>query len=97
MRFNKRITLVKRQGNYYDPEKGENVELPPKKSVVPCNVTSLGIERKKELFGDIDVNILVVRLQRPHKNSIDYVMYNDKKHTIKSRSDYKKGVLYIEN
>jgi len=96
LRFNKRITLVKEQGKYYDPNKGEMVENPPDKTTLPCNINNLGIDRKKELFGEIDANIVVARLIRPYNDHIDYALIGKDKYQIKSQSNYRKGVLFME-
>lgn len=96
MRFNKRITLVKEQGKHYDPDKGEMVESPPTKTTLPCNINNLGIDRKKELFGEIDTNIITARLMRPYNKPFDYVMINEQKYRLKTQSDYRKSVLFLE-
>src|SRR5699024_2744081 len=96
MRFNKRITFVTDGESYYDPNVGDWVEGKKEYDTVPCNISSLRIDRTKELFGEIDNDIQVVRLQRPYNKQFNYIEIDGKKQNIKHRSDYRKGVFYLE-
>lgn len=96
MRFNKRITLVEEQDKRYDPVKGEYVQGDPIETVLPANVTALSMERRNELFGNINVNIIVARTRRVDNTTIDYVLFNGDRYALKGRSDYRKGVLFLE-
>ncbi len=97
MRFDKRITFVQKGDYYYDPIKGENVEGVPTKDTKPCNISTLGIQRTNELFGQIDRKITVARLQRPYNDPFDYIEINDQRYDVKRQSDYRKGVFYLES
>lgn len=96
MRFDKRITFVTDGESHYDPSVGDWVEGKKEYDTVPCNMSSLRVDRKKELFGEIDTNIQVVRLQHPYKKPFDYIEIDSEKQTIRHRSDYRKGVFYLE-
>ncbi|MGN7183676.1 hypothetical protein [Cytobacillus kochii] len=96
MRFDDRITFVKEQESFYDPVKGEWVEGELTKKTLPCNLSNLGITRTAELFGSIEKSVTVARLQVPFGGPIDYVLINEQKYQIKRRSDYRKGVFYLE-
>ena len=96
MRFNKRLTFVTDSDSYYDPVKGDYVEGEKTYNTVPCNISSLKVDRTKELFGEIYNNIVVARLQRPYDKTFDYIVIDGKKQNIKHRSDYRKGVFYLE-
>src|SRR5690625_3203916 len=102
MRFSDRITLVKEMDSYYDPEKGEYVEGDPVKTVRPCKLSSMGVDRTNQLFGQIDTAITVARLQRPYNDRVDYAYLNEKedqenqKYQVRRQSDYRKGVFYLE-
>jgi|SRR5690606_368444 len=105
MRFADRITFVNETNAYYDPIQGEYVPGEIIKTTLPCNLSTLGIERTKELFGKIDVIITVARLQRPYTGKIDYVYLNEDekepdkikyKYRVKRQSNYRKGVFYLE-
>ena len=96
MRFDKRVTFVNIEESYYDPELGEYVDGEIIKDVVPCNLSPMKLDRKKELFGEIDTLVTVVRLQKPYNKPFDHIEINNKKVNLKHRSDYRKGVFYVE-
>lgn len=105
MRFDNRITFVNETDSYYDPIKGEYVDGELIKTKLPCKVTTLGVDRTQELFGELDKLITVARLQRPYNGKIDYVFLNEdpeqpdeqkQKYQVKRQSDYRKGVFYLE-
>jgi hypothetical protein len=96
MRFNDRITFVKEIESYYDPVKGEYVEGEPVLTTKPCNVSTLGINRTNELFGQIDKAVTVARLQRPYTDPFDYVLIDNQKYNVMRQSDYRKCVFYLE-
>lgn len=96
MRFNDRITFVKEIESYYDPVKGEYVEGELISTTKPCNVSTLGINRTNELFGQIDKLVTVARLQRPYTDPFDYVLIDNQKYNVMRQSDYRKGVFYLE-
>ncbi|WP_433956990.1 hypothetical protein [Cytobacillus horneckiae] len=96
MRFNNRITFVQEQEAQYDPIEGKWTEGVPLDDIVPCNLSTLGVTRTNELFGQIDKKIIVARLQLPYNKIIDYVLIGEQKYQIKRRSDYRKGVFYLE-
>lgn len=96
MRFSHRITLVKETESRYDPEKGEYIEGTPIKTTLPCNLSKLSVERTNEFFGQIDKAVVVARLQRPFKGEIDYILIDGQRFNLLRRSDYRKGVLYLE-
>lgn len=99
MRMNGRITFVREEESRYDPSKGEWVEGKLNKTTKPCNVSTLGIDRTKELFGELDTVITVARLQHPYTGQVDYVFLNgneNKRFEIKRQSSYRKGVFYLE-
>ncbi|MEK4968608.1 hypothetical protein MKX29_13450 [Cytobacillus sp. FSL R7-0696] len=96
MRFDDRITFVKEKESYYDPVQGEWIEGELIKKTLPCKLSNLGITRTAELFGSIDKRVTVARLQVPFVGPIDYALINEQKYQIKRRSDYRKGVFYLE-
>lgn len=96
MRFNKRITFVVDGESHYDPEIGDYVEGDKSYDTVPCNISTLKVDREKELFGEIDTSIKVVRLQRPYNKKFNYIEIDGKRQKVKARSDYRKGVFYLE-
>lgn len=97
MRFSDRLTFVKKGESYYDPSQGEYVESEPIKTKVPCKLSALGTERTLQIFGVLDKQVEIARLQHPYTNDFDYVEINDQKYNLKRQSDYRKGVLFLES
>ena len=96
MRFSDRVTFVTMEQDYYDPETGEYVTSDPKKVTKPCKLSALGFDRRKELYGELDVNVTVCRLQRPYEQTFDFVEVKGKKYDVTKQSNYRKGVLMLE-
>lgn len=96
MRFSDRITFVTISESVYDPSTGDYIESQPIYDTVPCKLSPIKIDRKKELFGELDTRITVARLQRPYTDEFDHIEINNKKMKLKHRSDYRKGVFYLE-
>lgn len=96
MRFDKRITFVRETESYYDPVKGEFVDGEPVKTTLPCHLSGIGIDRTNQLFGELDLQITVARLQNPYHGKIDHVLIDEQKYQIKRHSNYRKGVFYLE-
>lgn len=98
MRFADRITFVNVTDSYYDPIEGEYTDGQEIKTKKPCHLSALGVTRTNELFGEVDKQITVARLQHPYSGKIDYVHLNDseQKYNVKRQSNYRKGVFYLE-
>lgn len=82
MRYDKKIIFVVENGGGYDPEIGEHVEPIVHQTVKMANITDLGTERSKVLFGDIKQGAKVVRLMRPYLKNWDHAFINDVKYKI---------------
>src|SRR5699024_7831905 len=94
--FSDRITFVNIEESYYDPTKNGYVEGEEIRTTKPCNLSTLGLNRTQELFGNLDTRVTVARLQRPYMSDFDYVLIKGKKYNIKGTSNYKKGILFLE-
>ncbi len=99
MRFDKRIHFVTESPGGYNPEKGEYDEKTETTITKPCNLSTLGVTRTNELFGQIDRKITVARLQHPYTDKFDFIRLGNspQKYDIKRQSDYRKGVFYLES
>lgn len=97
MRFDKRVTLIGESSEKFDPTTGNMVVVPGEETTIPCNASDLGVNRTTELFGKMDKQVTVVRLQRPYQrfvkgarlNGVDY-------NVIKIVGSRSKTSLYIE-
>lgn len=96
MRFADRIIFVRDADSYYDPALGQWVDGEVVKDVQPCHLSALGTERTVQLFGNLDKGVTVARLQRPYKKEFQHVLIDEAKFLVQKQSNYKKGVLYLE-
>ncbi|WP_301389899.1 hypothetical protein [Enterococcus entomosocium] len=78
MRYDTEVTFVIEKGGYYDPDLGEHVEPNLEETIKLANVTDLGTDRSKALFGDIKQGAKVIRLLRPYTKEWDYVLIFNK-------------------
>lgn len=78
MRYDTEVTFIIEKGGYYDPELGEHVEPILEETIKLANVTDLGTNRSKVLFGDIKQGAKVIRLLRPYTKEWDYVLIFNK-------------------
>lgn len=97
MRFDKRVTLVGRSFEKFDPITGNMIVVPGEGKTVPCNASDLGVNRTIELFGKLDKQVTVVRLQRPHNDFVKCVRLNNIEYNvIKIAGSRSKMTFYIE-
>jgi len=96
MRFADRITFVSKGERYYDPRENKYIEGEPVYDTKPCKLSPLSLDRTQQLFGTLDKRITVARLQHPYMKEFDHVEINDKEYTVTGKSDYRKGVFYLE-
>lgn len=82
MRYDKKIIFVIETEGGYDPDLGEHIEPTIDKVEKMANITDLGTERSKVLFGDIKQGAKVVRLMRPYLKNWDYAFIDDVKYKI---------------
>ncbi|WP_430618358.1 hypothetical protein [Enterococcus sp. DIV1054d] len=78
MRYDTEVTFVIEKDGYYDPDLGEHVEPILDEKIKLANVTDLGTDRSKVLFGDIKEGAKVIRLLRPYTKEWNYVLIFNK-------------------
>lgn len=74
MRYDTEVTFVVERDGYYNPNIGEHVEPTKVRTIKLANVTDLGTDRSKALFGNIKQGAKVIRLLRPYMEEWDYVL-----------------------
>lgn len=77
MRTNDRVTFVKQGNSRWDTELNQRVYDVDNPTKLPCHISSLGIDRSKELFGQYDSGTKVVRLVHRYTEPFEYVLLND--------------------
>jgi len=101
MRYADRINFISETGGGFNPETGNHDEPTTTTDTKACNISTLGIKRSVELFGEIDTSVIVVRLQRPYKKKFSYanVPSGQYKGNYRIREQVKhrsKTVFYLE-
>ena len=97
MRYSDRITFVTETEGGYNPGTGEHDEPGRTVDTKPCNISPLGVERSVHLFGEVDTNIVVARLQRPYNLTFDYAEVSGNKFNVKRHVPHRtESVFYLE-
>lgn len=78
MRYDTEVIFVLEKNGYYDTETGKHIEPILDKKLKLANVTDLGTDRSKALFGEIKQGAKVIRLLRPYTKDWDYVLIFNK-------------------
>lgn len=97
MRYDKRITIVGASEEVFNAQTG-NTDIKDGESVtLPCNVTKMPLTRQKEIFGTLDYEVLIIRLQRPYTKFINHVLYKDNKLDVININDYRsETTIYVK-
>ena len=96
MRFDTSIYFVSTSGKHYDPVAGEWIVGQPEKVKRYANVTHMGAQRQQAVFGDVQADRLVVRLQRAYTVAYDHVEIAGKSYQVeKDKMPSDKEVLVV--
>lgn len=96
MRFNNRITFVHIAESKYDTETGNYKESEPVRTIMSCNLQQVGIQKRAEVFGDINKALTMAILRRPYNKPFTHVEYRGHKFQVIQSSTFRKTALYIE-
>ena len=97
MRFGSRLTFVKLEGGGYDPGKGEYVDPEEVRETLPCHLSPMSTDRTNEVFGSIQTNITIARLQNQYSGDYDRVEIDEKPFSVQRRIDHRgRSVFYLE-
>ena len=98
MRLSDRVIFVKIEGaTGYDPVTGEDSKGTENKTVCPCHVSGLGVEKQMTLFGSREKEIIQCRLLREAPTDYDHVLYaGDPYKCIQNTGERRKNTLYLE-
>ncbi|GAB2022421.1 hypothetical protein RyT2_14950 [Pseudolactococcus yaeyamensis] len=78
MRYDKPFYFVRHIGKTYDADLGEWVQGTSERIKKFANITPMGAERQRVIFGDVSNERLVVRLQRIYLKPYDLLEINGK-------------------
>lgn len=90
-----RITFISGGRKKYNYKTGQYEGAEVNKTVVPCFVSDLGLDRSKEVFGDYEKDRKIVRLSISYNEPYDSVEYNGLPYKVISHRLNNK-VMYIE-
>lgn len=97
LRYTDRIMLHKTSGRQYDPSQGKTVVTVDEGVVLPCNLSRLGIENTATVFGSVEKEVVVARLQFLYTDDVDKAVIDDQKYKILKHIPHKrKSVFYLE-
>ncbi|QHJ77623.1 MAG: hypothetical protein [Bacteriophage sp.] len=80
MRLTHFVKFYKENNSCYNPDTGQYDDSNQLIDVIPANVTDLGADREKELFGDLDTDLKVVRTFQPVNFNWSYCLISGKKY-----------------
>ena len=73
MRYSDRINFITETNGGYNPDTGNHEQPTKVVETKPCNISTVGVKRSAELFGEVDTSIIIARLQRPYHNKFNRV------------------------
>lgn len=98
MRFSDDIVLVNKIAGEYNSTTGKNDPAIEVEKRFECNISKMGRERAATEFGTVDTKIMIAIFQNPLDvfYTEAYVNGSKKKCIVRSDSNFKKGVLFLE-
>lgn len=97
MRYDTEVIFVTERDGYYDPVLGEHIDPTRDQKLKMANVTDLGTNRSKTLFGDIKQGAKVIRLLRRYDDKWDYVVIDGKTYqSVTSRDLRLKNTFIVQ-
>lgn len=91
------MEILNETGGGYNPDTGRHEPPVTQFTVLPCNVSSLGIDRRRALFGDFDVERIVVRLQQPYEGAITKAIVEGKAYKLTQHNQFNpRTAFYLE-
>lgn len=82
MRYDNIIYLVYVKESLYNPKLGRYGDETTVDNKRYANISKVSLERNRELFGDIDSDVTIIRLQGLIKTNPDYIKIKDKAYSI---------------
>ncbi|SIT91693.1 hypothetical protein [Edaphobacillus lindanitolerans] len=97
MRFADRVTFIQETGGGYNPDTGRHEPPEIRRETLPCNLSYVGIDRQKELFGQIDRATAIVRLRQPYSRRFDYAEIEGRRYALSRRTPLRSvNAFYLE-
>lgn len=94
MRYDNIIYLVYAGASSYNPKLGRYEEETTTDDKRYANVSRVSLERNKELFGDVDSDVIIIRLQGLVKGKPDYIKIKDREYAIIKKTTTRRDTAF---
>lgn len=96
MRYDAEVNFIKDGSKTYDETTGNTITLPGTKVAKWVNVSDLGENRKKMLFGNLNVKAKVIRVQGVYTDKFDSLELGTSKYVVESAKHFRnESVFYV--
>lgn len=94
MRYDNIIYLVYVKEPLYNPKLGRYEDETTVDDKRYANISKVSLERNRELFGDVDSDVITIRLQGLVKGNPDYIKIKDKAYNIIKKSTTRRDTAF---
>ena len=94
MRYDNIIYLVYVKEPSYSPKLGRYEDETSIGNTRYANISKVSLERNRELFGDVDSDVIIIRLQGLVKGNPDYIKIKDKAYNIIKKTTTRRDTAF---
>lgn len=94
MRYDNIIYLVYVKEPLYNPKLGRYEDETTVDDKRYANISKVSLERNRELFGDVDSDVITIRLQGLVKGNPDYIKIKDKAYNIIKKTTTRRDTAF---
>lgn len=94
MRYDNIIYLVNVKKSSYNPKLGRYEDETSIDNERHANISKVSLERNRELFGDVDSDVIIIRLQGLVKGNPDYIKIKDKAYNIIKKTTTRRDTAF---
>lgn len=94
MRYDNIIYLVYTKEPLYNPKLGRYEDETTVDDKRHANISKVSLERNRELFGDVDSDVIIIRLQGLVKGNPDYIKIKDKVYNIIKKTTTRRDTAF---
>lgn len=94
MRYDNIIYLVYAKEPSYNPKLGRYEDETTVDDKRHANISKVSLERNRELFGDVDSDVTIIRLQGLVKGNPDYIKIKDKEYNIIKKTTTRRDTAF---
>ena len=94
MRYDNIIYLVYVKESLYNPELGRYEDETSIDDKRHANISKVSLERNRELFGDVDSDVIIIRIQGLVKENPDYIKIKDKSYNIIKKTTTRRDTAF---